>query len=61
MNQLNRILDVTGFPSEELLAQVNEDARNYLEKNPKRPKRVNFSEYFHDINSPQGIGFRYLK
>lgn len=57
VNQLNRILDVTGYPSQKLLEQVNEDARNYLEKNPKRPQRVNFSDYFEEITSPEAIDF----
>ncbi len=54
VNQLNRILDVTGFPSRKLLDQVNEDARNYLEKNQRKPERVNFAEYFHEIDNPYG-------
>lgn len=54
VNQLNRILDVAGFPSSKLLEQVNEDARSYLEKNPRRPPRVNFNEYFREITSPTG-------
>lgn len=54
VNQLNRILDVVGYPPESLINQINEDARTYLEKNPKRPPRVNFSEYFHEINAPEG-------
>jgi len=57
VNQLNRILDVAGFPSPNLMRQVNEDARTYLERNPNRPVRVNFTEYFHDIyaRSPTGM------
>jgi hypothetical protein len=54
VNQLNRILDVVGFPPESLINQINADARTYLERNPKRPPRVNFSEYFQEINSPEG-------
>lgn len=56
MNQLNRILEVAGFPSPNLMSQVNEDARIYLERNSTRPPRVNFDEYFHEIHvkSPAG-------
>lgn len=55
VNQLNRILEVAGFPSQKLLEQVNEDARSYLERNPRRPPRVNFTDYFHEIRSPAAI------
>jgi p38 MAP kinase len=54
VNQLNRILEVAGFPSPTLLAQVNEDARSYLERNQRKP-RVNFSEYFSEIKSHTAI------
>ena len=54
VNQLNRILDVAGFPSPKLLTQVNEDARTYLERNPNRQKRVDFKEYFSEIKSDAG-------
>ena len=54
MNQLNRILDVAGFPSEKLLSQVNEDARAYLERIANRPRRQNFTEYFREIQSADG-------
>lgn len=55
VNQLNRILEVAGYPEKKLLDQVNDDARTYLERNPHRPKRVNFNEYFHEIKSPAAI------
>lgn len=55
VNQLNRILDVAGFPSTKLLEQVNEDARSYLERNIRRPPRVNLNEYFSEIRSPTAI------
>lgn len=55
VNQLNRILDVAGFPSPKLLSQVNEDARTYLERNPNRQKRVDFKEYFSEIKSDAAI------
>lgn len=55
VNQLNRILEVAGFPSEKLLSQVNEDARTYLVRNQDRPPRVDFSQYFHEIQSPAAI------
>jgi serine/threonine protein kinase len=54
VNQLNRILDVAGFPSEKLLSQVNEDARAYLERIANRPRRQNFTEYFREIQSADG-------
>lgn len=54
VNQLNRILDVVGFPSEKLLSQVNEDARAYLERIANRPKRESFEEYFKEIKSADG-------
>lgn len=55
VNQLNRILDVAGFPSEKLLTQVNEDARAYLERIANRPKRQNFNEYFKEIRSADAV------
>ena len=54
VNQLNRILEITGYPTTTLLAQVNEDARHYLERNEKRNARVNFTQYFHQIQTPSG-------
>ena len=59
VNQLNRILDVVGYPPETLINQINEDARTYLERNPRRPPRVNFSEYFQEIHAPEGRFFLY--
>ena len=55
VNQLNRILEVVGYPSENLLAQINEEARTYLERAPRKPTRVNFAEHFSEIRSPLGI------
>ena len=55
VNQLNRILDVVGFPSANLLTHINEDARHYLERISTRPERVNFAQYFHEVNSPLAI------
>lgn len=55
VNQLNRILEVTGFPSPALLAHVNEDARNFLERNQQRNQRVDFAQYFNTIESPAAI------
>lgn len=55
VDQLNKILQVVGFPSDSLLAQINQDARSYLERMPVRPARVNFSEYFSDIKSSSAI------
>lgn len=52
VNQLNRILEVVGYPSENLILQINDDAKSYLERNPKRPQRVNFNEHFNEIASP---------
>ena len=54
VNQLNRILDVVGFPSSSLISQINDDAKSYLERNPKRPTRVDFATHFHEIKSPLG-------
>ncbi len=55
VNQLNRILEVVGFPSGELLSQINQDARAYLEHSANRPGRVNFADYFREIENPQAI------
>lgn len=55
VNQLNRILEVVGYPSDSLLGQINDDARNYLERIQNKPTRVGFSEYFGEITSPQAI------
>lgn len=55
VNQLNRILEVAGFPSEKMLSNINEDARAFLERSQNRHARVNFSEYFHEIKSKNGI------
>jgi p38 MAP kinase len=58
---LNRILEVVGYPSDSLLQQINEDARNYLERTPLRPQRVDFHAYFaNEIQSPLGSYFKYL-
>ena len=45
---------MTGFPSPALLAQVNDDARSFLERN-ERQTRVNFAQYFSRIESPAAI------
>jgi hypothetical protein len=45
---------VVGYPSETLLPQINIDARQYLDKIPRRPDRVNFAQYFHEIANPAG-------
>lgn len=55
VNQLNRILEVAGFPSEKLLSNINEDARAFLDRSQTKPKRANFEEYFHEIKSPLAI------
>ena len=46
---------MVGYPSENLLAQINEEARSYLERAPRKPTRVNFAEHFREIKSPLGI------
>ena len=55
VNQLNRILDVVGYPSQDLLQKINQDARHYLEQTPSKPPRVNFAEYFNEIQNPEAI------
>ena len=53
---MNRILEVVGYPSENLLQQINVDARNYLERTNLRPRRVNFLAHFENqIQSPLGF------
>lgn len=54
IGQLNLILYVTGYPSQKLLSQINEDARIYLENKTNKPTRVNFLDYFADIKSKTG-------
>ncbi|RNA05792.1 mitogen-activated kinase 11 [Brachionus plicatilis] len=49
VNQLNRILDVVGYPSEEFLQDVTPEARQYLERTQLRQRRADFYEYFHEI------------
>ena len=48
------ILEVTGFPSESLLNQINQDARVFLENKEPKLQRVDFNEYFCNIKSPDG-------
>lgn len=55
INYLNRIMDVVGYPSEEFLAQITADSRQYIERTQANKKRVNFREYFSEINSEQAI------
>ena len=55
MSQLNKILDVVGFPEPALLEQLNDDARVYLERMPKRPNRVDFYAHFSRIESRTAI------
>lgn len=55
VDQLNRILEVVGFPSETLLSQINEDAKHYLDRILKKPDRANFAQYFHEISSPVAV------
>lgn len=54
INQLSRILNLVGFPSNDLLGKVAPDARNYLERMTERPTRANFHEHFHKITTPLG-------
>lgn len=51
---MNKILEVTGYPNADLISQVNEDAKNYLERIPNRNPRVNFTNYFAQIQTPSG-------
>ena len=55
ISQLNLILEVTGYPSESLLNQINQDARTFLENKEPKTKRVNFNEYFNYVNCPEGL------
>lgn len=54
VDQLNRILEVVGFPEDNLLQQINDDARAYLERMNNHPHRIDFREYFHEIKSSDG-------
>ncbi|XP_022095985.1 mitogen-activated protein kinase 14A-like isoform X2 [Acanthaster planci] len=50
IDQLNRIMAVTGTPDAEILAKIqSEDARNFVKSQPKK-KKINFSEYFTGAN-----------
>ena len=51
---MNKILEVTGYPNPELIAEVNDDARNYLERIQNRRARVDFNSYFAQIQTPCG-------
>jgi hypothetical protein len=54
--QLNLILQITGYPSADLMEQINQDARIYLENKEIKTVRVNFYNYFqHVIDSKDGI------
>lgn len=55
VSQLNKILDVVGFPEPALLSQLNDDARVYLERMPRRPSRVDFYTHFNRIESRTAI------
>ncbi len=55
MNQLNRILEVVGYPSPSLMSQINEEARSYLDRMTNRPNRVDFADYFNRIRSPVAL------
>ncbi len=58
---MNLILEVTGFPSESILNQINQDARTYLENKELKTRRVNFNEYFSHINCKEGSTQKNLK
>jgi hypothetical protein len=52
---LNLILQITGYPNADLMEQINQDARIYLENKEIKPVRVNFYNYFqHVIDSKDG-------
>ncbi|RNA07393.1 mitogen-activated kinase 14 [Brachionus plicatilis] len=55
INYLNRIMDVVGYPSEEFLQQITFDSRQYIERTQANKKRVNFKEYFSEINNELAI------
>jgi p38 MAP kinase len=57
VNQLNRILNVVGYPQAKLLNQINQDAKNYLERMENKPRRVVFPEFFSSIyqRSPEAV------
>ena len=46
ISQLNLILQVTGHPTEQLMKQINQDARTYLENKPIKTQRVNLISRF---------------
>ena len=53
--QLNLILQITGYPNADLMEQINQDARIYLENKEIKTVRVNFYNYFqHVIDSKDG-------
>lgn len=54
INYLKLIINITGFPSESLLNQINVDARDYLQTLDVKPQRANFYEYFSSIKSNAG-------
>ena len=54
LNQLKVIIDVIGFPSDELLNSFNEDTREFLMILPAKPECVDFTTYFDYIKNPNG-------
>jgi hypothetical protein len=55
VDQLNIILDVVGFPDGELLEEINDDARGFLQRMTNHPNRVDFYQYFPEIQAPNGL------
>ena len=55
INQLHRIIDVVGYPSESFLEKISKDSQSFLENIPIKSTRVNFNEYLIAIKSPSGM------
>ncbi|CAF1074412.1 unnamed protein product, partial [Brachionus calyciflorus] len=61
VNQLNRILDVVGYPSDDLLKEISDDARQYLERTQRRQQRMLQLDPNNRITCDQALEHPYLE
>ena len=56
-DQLEKIMDVVGYPSDSVLSRMDVNQREFFQKIPTRPNRVGVNEYFREIESRDGRYF----
>lgn len=54
INQIVRIFEVVGYPSDDYIDDMELDKRNFIATMNKEASRVNFKEYFHYIQNSDG-------